>query len=80
MRIALGLLALCVLAANSGCGMCSQAYDYCPPTFTGDGCGVCDPMARANSILSPPLPLPNQETIINEGIPEGEVIYEMPQG
>ena len=47
--------------------MCAHPYDYCGPTFdaprddcSGDGacgdCGpCCDPLARAGSILSPPL-------------------------
>ncbi|MDZ7620492.1 MAG: hypothetical protein U1E05_26110 [Patescibacteria group bacterium] len=74
MRFLLGLLALCLVASGLGCGMCSQAYDYCPPTFVGDECGVCDPMARANSILSTPLPLATGETVVTEG----EVIYETP--
>ena len=74
MRVLLGLLALGFVAAGTGCGMCSQAYDYCPPTFTGSGCGVCDPMARANSILSTPLPLGTREMVVTEG----EVVYEMP--
>ena len=74
MRVLLGLLALGLATAGTGCGMCSQAYDYCPPTFTGDGCGVCDPMARANSILSTPLPIGTGKTVVAEG----EVVYEMP--
>ncbi len=73
-RLLLTLLALGLATFGTGCAMCSQTYDYCPPTFTGDGCGACDPMARANSVLSSPLPLASDGTIISEG----EVVYEMP--
>ena len=73
-RLLLTLLALGLATCGAGCAMCSQAYDYCPPTFTGDGCGVCDPMARANSVLSSPLPPAAGGTVISEE----EVVYEMP--
>ena len=53
-RLPIALLILGV-AAVGGCATCSQVYDYCPPTFTEHG--ICDPMARANSVLSPPLPI-----------------------
>lgn len=65
----LSLLLLASLVACCGCTMCAHPHDYCGPTFTGGqddcgdcgtGCGTgcgdaCDPMARAGSILSPPL-------------------------
>ena len=70
-RLLLMLLALGLATFGMGCAMCSPAYDYCPPTFTGSG--VCDPMARANSVLSSPLPLASHGAVISEG----EVIYEM---
>lgn len=73
-RLLFGLLLLGVGAAGTGCTMCSHVDDYCPPTVASDGCGTCDPMARANSVLSPPLPLAGDETVVTEG----EVYYEMP--
>ena len=73
-RLLLTLLALGLATFSMGCAMCSQEYDYCPPTLIHHGCGTCDPTARANSILSTPLPLARGETTISEG----EVIYEVP--
>ncbi len=75
-RLLLGLLVLGLAAAGAGCTTCSQAYDYCPPTFTGDGCGPCDPMARANSILSAPLPITSGGTVLAEE----EVYWELGGG
>lgn len=73
-RLLLTLLALGLATFSMGCAMCSQEYDYCPPTLTHDGSGTCDPTARANSILSTPRPLATGEPTISEG----EVIYEVP--
>ena len=52
----LGLLAS--VLATLGCAMCASPYDYCGPTHSGGecgDCGMCDPMARAGSVLSPTL-------------------------
>jgi hypothetical protein len=47
------------LAASAvGCRMCAHPYDYCGPTFSGQCGETCNPMARAGSVLSPPLPVP----------------------
>ncbi len=73
-RLWLGLFLLSLAVAGTGCAMCSNVYDYCPPTIAADGCGACDPMARANSILSPPLPLAAGGTVVTEG----EVYYDLP--
>ncbi len=73
-RLLLGLLLLGVAIAGTGCAMCSNVYDDCPPTAAADGCGTCDPMARANSVLSPPLPLAGDGMVVSEG----EVYYEAP--
>ena len=69
------LFVLCLGIGGSGCAMCSNAYDDCPPTFHGDGCGACDPMARSNSILSTPLPVATEGTIVTEG----ETFYDIPE-
>ena len=42
-----------LVALTAGCSMCAHPYDYCGPTFTGEGCQPCMPNARACSILSP---------------------------
>lgn len=54
-RILLGWTMVCWLAFAAGCTLCSSSYDYCSPTFTGDGCsgGSCDPRLRSGSILAP---------------------------
>jgi hypothetical protein len=55
MKNTLLLIALIgLLAAGSGCRMCADPYDYCGPTYAGP-CGpvVCNPNARAGSVLSP---------------------------
>ena len=73
--LALSVVALITVAA--GCTMCAHPYDYCGALYTGK-CGpvVCDPTARAGSVLSPPMypaygpqivpgtmqPVPNSET------------------
>jgi hypothetical protein len=44
-----------LLAAAAGCTMCDHPYDYCGPTFTGECGQTCNPLARAGSILSPPV-------------------------
>lgn len=66
---------LWVLISCMGCAMCASPYDYCGPTFSAgegceacDHCAVCDPLARAGSVLSPPL---SYQGAIIEGIDEG---------
>jgi hypothetical protein len=44
-----------LLAAAAGCTMCDHPYDYCGPTYTGECGQTCNPLARAGSILSPPV-------------------------
>ncbi len=73
-RLLFALMALSCLAAVTGCTMCSHVYDDCPPTFGGGGCGTCDPLARANSVLSTPLAV----SYGSPAVGEGEVFYEMP--
>ncbi len=51
---------LVILVSTVGCRMCQHPFDYCQPTYVGDGepC-VCD--GRAGSVLTryPISPLPN---------------------
>jgi len=52
------LLGLIVL--STGCRMCAHPYDYCGPTFTGDG-PCCPNEPRAGSVLAAgatPVPEP----------------------
>ena len=72
-RLSIALLIL-VLVAAGGCATCSQVYDDCRPTFTEHG--ICDPMARANSILSAPLPVASGGTVVAGD----EVYWEMEEG
>ena len=44
-----------LLAVSAGCSMCSHPHDYCGPTFDRGSDQSCDPIARAGSILSPPI-------------------------
>lgn len=55
MRHILLILTLIVLTAATGCRMCAHPYDDCGPTYVGDCSVSCDPLARAGSVLSPPL-------------------------
>ncbi len=58
---------LILLASSFGCRMCGSTYDYCGPTFSGNECeGPCDPMFRANSILS------NSALAMNQPVLEGD--------
>ena len=87
MRYILLILTLAGLTAATGCRMCAHPYDYCGPTYLGD-CSdvVCNPLARAGSVLSPPLHAgatgcqcqmnaPEMPTIAPQGVmpSEGEV-------
>ena len=80
-RILLGWAALGLLALAAGCTLCASPYDYCGPTFTGDGCngGSCDPRLRSGSILAPAdTALASDEfaggTIVSEQIGPGQTI------
>jgi len=94
MRSILLILTLTGLTAASGCRMCAHPYDECGPTFMGE-CGpvVCNPYARAGSVLSPPLmamaapcetpmvegsaPTEGENTL--EPIPSGEPVMTAPE-
>jgi hypothetical protein len=54
-RTCLAVCFVALLAAAGGCSMCDHPYDYCGPTFTGECGQTCNPLARAGSILSPPI-------------------------
>jgi hypothetical protein len=41
-----------LVAPTTGCTMCAHPYDYCAPTFTGEGCQQCMPNVREGSILT----------------------------
>ncbi len=42
-----------LVAMTAGCRMCAHPYDYCRPTYTGQGCGDdCLSDTREGSILS----------------------------
>ena len=50
------ILTLASLTAAAGCRIPPDPFDECGPTYTGEcGTAVCDPYARAGSVLSPPL-------------------------
>jgi hypothetical protein len=53
LRTLLACAVVTLVAATAGCRMCAHPYDYCGPTFTGEGCQECTSDARAGSILSP---------------------------
>lgn len=67
-------LILGLVMLSTGCRMCAHPFDYCGPTFTGDGpCCVDEP--RAGSILAGgavPVPEPTPATDPNE------IDYRMP--
>lgn len=80
-RILLGWTALGLLALAAGCTLCASPYDYCGPTFTGEGCGdgSCDPRLRSGSILAPAdTAFASDEfaggTVISEEIGPGQII------
>ena len=54
-RICLAGCLAALLFAATGCTMCDHPYDYCGPTFTGECGQTCNPLARAGSVLSPPI-------------------------
>jgi endonuclease YncB( thermonuclease family) len=47
-----------LVVPTTGCTMCAHPYDYCAPTFTGEGCQQCVPNVREGSILTAGVPLP----------------------
>ena len=54
MRVFVALTILAAVSACScGCRMCADPYDYCQPTFTGEGGQQCCPNYRAGSVLTP---------------------------
>jgi len=55
-RSTFALAVLALVTLTSGCRMCASPYDYCGPTFTGDGCQQCMPNVREGSILSQGVP------------------------
>ncbi len=61
-------LILGLVMLSMGCRMCAHPFDYCGPTFTGDG-PCCADETRAGSILTAgavPLPEPTPATEPNE--------------
>ena len=50
-RVLLCVIAAMLLCAPVGCRSCAHPFDYCGPTYTGEGGCPCDPNLRAGSIL-----------------------------
>jgi len=77
-RLACAVALSALVLSSVGCTMCQHPYDYCGPTFSGNNCVPCDPMARAGSGLSPPVPITSggyaHSQMLPPGATEGEVI------
>ncbi len=67
-RYAIIFMMLATMAVVSGCAMCASPYDYCGPTFTMEPGQSCNPLARANSRLSPPLETVYLETVYTASV------------
>lgn len=74
-RSAIVIVTACLLVAGLGCTMCQHPYDYCGPTFTGDNCVPCDPLARAGSVLSPRIPTAGSGYAEGHLVPGSKVIH-----
>lgn len=74
------LLALVAFVPGLGCAMCASPYDYCGPTFTGNGHGdPCFINQRAGSILDPaPIASPVGYEYGSETFDAGEEIIQSP--
>jgi hypothetical protein len=72
-NLAWALLALALL--SGGCTMCSGPYDNCPPTYTGECGQTCDPIARAHSVLSPPLEVSVSHDTIEDESAASDKLY-----
>ncbi len=56
-----------LITAAAGCKMCAHPYDYCGPVV--GPCQSCNPIARAGSILSPPIDGASYEGQVEETEP-----------
>jgi len=80
-RSTFALAVLALVTLTCGCRMCASPYDYCGPTFTGEGCQQCLPNVREGSILAQGVP-PGSGAEMAPGmmlpVPDAEMVGPVP--